>query len=116
MIEALVVLVVVATLVLLGLAAFILTLEALLLTGAACILAGFLVGIPAGTLYHVRLYQRLALRGPVPRAFWLRPTSLHSQLEAAEWQKIKPWFLAGGSGFALIVLGCLVVMLGLMRA
>jgi hypothetical protein len=116
MIEALAVLAIVAALVLLGLATFVMSVEALLLTGVGCVAAGFLLGLPAGTLYHVKLYQQLAKRGRVPRSFWLRPTSWHAQLEAAEWRAIAPWFVAGGTGFALIVLGCLIALLGLLRA
>jgi hypothetical protein len=87
-----------------------------LIAGGACIAAGFVIGLPAGTLYHLKLYRCLATRGPVPKSFWLRPTSLHQELEPTEWRGIAPWFLIGGAGFALIVLGCVVVMLGLLRA
>jgi hypothetical protein len=116
MIEALLVLGVVGLLVVLGSAAYMLSLEAILIAGASCIAAGFAIGLPAGTLYHLKLYRCLALRGPVPRSFWLRPTSLHPDLGAAEWRAIAPWFVIGGTGFALIVLGCVIVMLGLLRA
>ncbi|HKU40790.1 MAG TPA: hypothetical protein VJR89_21665 [Polyangiales bacterium] len=116
MIEALLVFAVVGLLVLLGTCAYALTIEALLIAGAACIAVGFVIGLPAGALYHVRLYRCLAQRGPVPRAFWLRPTSLHPELESGEWRGIAPWFVVGGTGFALIVLGCLIVMMALLRA
>jgi hypothetical protein len=116
MIEALLVFAVVGLLVLLGTGAYVLSIEALLIAGGACIAVGFAIGLPAGTLYHLRLYRCLALRGPVPKSFWLRPTSLHRELEAAEWRGIAPWFVIGGAGFALIVLGCVIVMLGLLRA
>jgi uncharacterized membrane protein len=116
MIEALLVFGVVGLLVLLGTGAYVLSIEALLIAGAACIAAGFAIGLPAGTLYHLKLYRCLAVRGPVPKSFWLRPTSLHAELEPTEWRGIAPWFLIGGAGFALIVLGCVIVMLGLLRA
>lgn len=116
MIEALLVLGVVGMLVLLGTFAYLLTVEAVLIAGAVCIAAGFVIGLPAGTLYHIKLYRRLALRGPVPKSFWLRPTALHDELEATEWREIAPWFLVGGTGFALIVTGCVIIMLGLIRA
>jgi hypothetical protein len=116
MIEALLVFAVVGLLVLLGTFAYALSIEALLIAGGACIAAGFVIGLPAGTLYHLKLYRCLQLRGPVPRAFWLRPTSLHPELESAEWRGIAPWFVIGGTGFALIVLGCVIVLLGLLRA
>ena len=116
MIEALLVFGVVGLLVLLGTGAYVLSIEVLLIAGGACIAAGFAIGLPAGTLYHLKLYRCLAVRGPVPKSFWLRPTSLHSELEPTEWRGIAPWFLIGGAGFALIVLGCVIVMLGLLRA
>jgi hypothetical protein len=116
MIEALLVFGVVGVLVLLGTAAYLLSVEVLLVMGGACIAAGFFIGLPAGTLYHLKLYKCLAIRGPVPKSFWLRPTSLHQELEATEWRGIAPWFVIGGTGFALIVLGCVIVMLGLLRA
>jgi hypothetical protein len=115
MIEALIVFGVVAGLVLLGVAGFALSLEGLLLVAASCIGAGFVIGLPAGTLYHVRLYRSLAQRGPVPRSFWLRPTGLHDRLSRDEWRSIAPCFIVGGSGFALIVLGCVVMLLGVLR-
>lgn len=116
MIETLFVFGVVGLLVLLGTGAYLLSVEALLIAGAVCIGLGFSIGLPAGTVYHLRLYRALALRGPVPRSFWLRPTSLHQELEAGEWRAIAPWFVIGGTGFALIILGCVIVMLGLLRA
>jgi hypothetical protein len=116
MIETLLVLGVVGLLVLLGTGAYVLSIEALLIAGGVCIAAGFAIGLPAGTLYHLKLYRCLAIRGPVPKSFWLRPTSLHQELEATEWRSIAPWFVIGGTGFALIVLGCVIVMLGLLRA
>ena len=116
MIEALIVFGVVGMLVLLGTGAYILSVEALLIAGAACIAAGFAIGLPAGTLYHLKLYRCLATRGPVPRSFWLRPTSLHPDLETNEWRGIAPWFVIGGTGFALIVTGCVIVTMGLFRA
>jgi hypothetical protein len=116
MIEALFVFGVVGMLVLMGLLAFVLTVEVLLIAGAVCIGVGFAIGLPAGTLYHMKLYRELALQGPVPRSFWLRPTSLHGRLDAEQWRPIAPWFVVGGTGFVLIVLGCLILMVGLMRA
>lgn len=115
MIEALIVFGVVAGLVLLGVAGFVLSIEGLLITSAICIGAGFVIGLPAGTLYHVRLYRALARHGPVPRSFWLRPTALHAQLGHEEWRGIAPYFIAGGIGFALIVVGCAIMLLGVLR-
>jgi hypothetical protein len=116
MIEALFVLGLLVVLVVLGLTALFLSLEAILIVGAACIALGLVVGVPAGTYYHVKLYRCVAARGPVPRRFWFQPTQYHPELEPAEWRGVRPWFLLGAAGFLLIVVGCLVVGLGVMRA
>jgi hypothetical protein len=91
-------------------------LQMLFIVGLSCMLAGFGFGVPAGTYYHVKLYKLLALRGPVPRRFWFSPTRFHDQLEPAEWRTVVPWFAIGGAGFLLIILGCLVVMLAVLKA
>lgn len=99
-----------------GLAALFLSLAQLLVLGVVCVVAGFCVGVPAGAYYHVKLYRFLATRGPVPREFFFRPTRFHAELEPAEWRAVVPWFAAGGAGFLLIVLGCVIVMLAVLKA
>lgn len=116
MIETLLVLGVVGLLIALGCATVLLSLGGLLAVGAACIGVGFVIGVPAGAYYHVKLYRELALQGPVPREFWWRPTRFHGELEAAQWRRVLPWFVLGGGGFVLIVAGALVVLLGVLRA
>jgi hypothetical protein len=116
MLEGLFVLGLLALLVLLGLTALFMSLETILVVGAACIAVGLFVGVPAGTYYHLRLYRCVAARGPVPRRFWFQPTQYHADLEPAEWRGIVPWFLLGGAGFMLVGVGCLVVMVGVLRA
>jgi hypothetical protein len=106
----------IAVLVGLGLAALFLSLSTLFVLGLGSIAAGFALGVPAGSYYHVLLYRYLAQRGPVPRSFYWRPTSLHEQLDPAEKRRVMPWFLIGGAGFGLIVLGCLIVMLAVLKA
>lgn len=115
MTEALVVLGVVGLLVLLGVLAVVLPLETLVLTGGACIVAGFLVGLPAGAYYHYVLYRCLASRGEVPSGFLWHPTRFHEQLHAQELRRIRPWFLAGALSFGLIMFGCTIFMLGFLR-
>lgn len=115
MTEALVVLAVVIALVVLGAIAVVLPVEALALTGAACILAGFLIGVPAGAYYHYALYRCLSAKGKVPRDFVWHPTRFHSQLHSEELRRIQPWFLAGALSFGLIMLGSTIVLLGFLR-
>src|SRR4051812_19039004 len=59
MIETLLVLGVVGLLVLLGTGAYVMSVEALLIAGGACVALGFAIGLPAGTLYHLKLYRCL---------------------------------------------------------
>jgi len=116
MAESLVVLAVVGLLVVLGSMAVLLSLETLVLVGVVCVATGFMLGVPAGTYYHVLLYRCLAARGGVPRDFFWHPTRYHAGLPQAESRKFMPWFVAGAVGFMLILLGCSIVMLGVMRA
>ena len=116
MAEALIVLGVVGLLLGLGLMAVLLPLETLLAIGAAMVALGLLLGLPAGTYYHVRLYRLLEAHGGVPRDFFWHPTRYHSAVPHAESRKFMPWFLAGAAGFVLILLGCAIVMLGVIRS
>ncbi len=116
MLESLFVLGLIAVLVALGLCALLMPLELLFIVGLSCVAAGFCLGVPAGVYYHWKLYRVLVAQGPVPRSFWLRPTRFHEQLEPAEWRTIFPWFAIGGGGFLLIVLGCLVVMVAVLKS
>lgn len=115
MTEALFVLGVVIGLVLLGTFAVVVPVEAIAMTGAACILAGFLIGVPAGVYYHYALYRCLAGRGKVPSDFIWHPTRFHAQLHDEELRRIKPWFLAGALSFGVIMLGSTIIVLGFLR-
>jgi hypothetical protein len=114
--EALVVFGLVGLLVLFGTMALLLPLEILVLAGVVCIAAGFMLGVPAGTYYHVKLYRALAAHGGVPRGFFWHPTRYHASVPPNEWRNIVPWFAAGAIGFVLILVGCAIVMLGMLRA
>lgn len=99
----------------LGVLAVSLPLEALVLTGAGLMAAGLLLGVPAGAYYHLKLYRCLADRGRVPDGFLWHPTRYHSALRPEERRRVMPWFVAGGTGFMLIMLGCAIFMLGFLR-
>jgi hypothetical protein len=116
MMEALFVFGIVGLLVALGSMAVLLPLETLVLVGASCVALGFVLGVPAGAYYHVQLYRCLATRGNVPRDFFWRPTRYHAGLSARETRTFMPWFIAGALGFLLILGGCAIVMLGVLRA
>jgi hypothetical protein len=66
---------------------------------------GIALGIPGGVVYHVLLRRELLrLTALAPGWIW-RPTSFHGALDEPGIARIRPWFLVGGSGFGLIVLG-----------
>jgi hypothetical protein len=113
--EALAVFGVVIALLVLGVVAIVLPIETLAMTGGACILVGFLIGIPAGIYYHYVLYRCLATRGKVPSGFVWHPTSYHGQLRGDELRRVRPWFLTGAACFGLIMLGSTLCMLGFLR-
>jgi hypothetical protein len=115
MVEALWVIGVVALLVALGVMAVVLPLPVLLGVGAACMAAGLVFGVPAGAYYHVKLYRCLAAKGGVPSGFLWHPTRYHAALLPEERRGVMPWFMLGGAGFALIMLGCMIFMLGFLR-
>lgn len=115
MAEALFVFGVVIGLVLLGTFAVVVPVEAIAMTGAACILGGFLIGVPAGVYYHYALYRCLSSRGKVPSDFIWHPTRFHAQLHDEELRRIKPWFLAGALSFGVIMLGSAIILLGFLR-
>jgi hypothetical protein len=115
MTEALVVIGVVFGLILLGTMAIVVPIEALAMAGGACIIAGFLVGVPTGVYYHYVLYRCLATRGQVPSDFIWHPTRFHVQLQHDELRRIKPWFYAGAVCFGMIMLGSTIILLGFLR-
>jgi hypothetical protein len=88
--------------------------ESVVLAGAACTAAGMAFGVPTGLWYHVRLRGFLAARGELPERWWLRPVDLHGYLRPGERPVVMRWFYAGGLGFLLTVLGCAVVVLGVL--
>jgi hypothetical protein len=116
MAEAALVTAVIGLLVVLGLMAALLPFETLVLAGGCCILLGFALGVPAGTLYHIKLYRWLAANGGVPRGFFWHPTRYHAKLSPDAWRRVLPWFATGAAGFGLIMLGCTIVMLSVWRA
>ena len=76
-------------------------------------------GAPLGELferYHVALYRTLRPRGPLPARWWLHPVPLHEKLRREERGAVLRWFWIGGLGFGVVVLGCLLIVLGLLVA
>jgi hypothetical protein len=115
MTETLVVFGVVGLLVLLGTLAVSVSVEVLVLSGAACMALGLALGVPAGLLYHLKLYRYLAKRGKVSRSFLWHPTRYHAALEPEELRRVMPSFITGALCFGLILLGSVIFMLGFVR-
>jgi hypothetical protein len=112
MLELLAVLATVVLLAGLSLALPLLPPEALLAAGAGLALAGLALGVPTGLVYHLRLRAALRARAALPARWWLHPTVLHAELREDERRSVLAWFAAGGAGFVLTVLGCVVAALG----
>lgn len=115
-IEVSVVVALVVLLVLAGTAAATLTWQVLLVSGAAFVAVGTLVGVPTGIYYHVVLHRFLKLQGNVPSDWWLHPTRYHDRLEPWQMREMRPWFGLGAIGFGIMMLGCLIAALGVMVA
>jgi len=112
-IETLLVLAAVATLCGVSLAASMIPPDALLYAGGVITGIGLLTGVPTGFWYHVALYRALRPQGPLPERWWLHPVPLHARLGESERRTVLRWFVAGGLGFFVVVIGCAVVVLGL---
>jgi len=82
--------------------------------GIATLCLGLIVGVPAGFWYHVILYRFVSKKIPVPGQWWIAPARLHRHLTEAEERRIEPWYLIGGVGFALSVVGGVVAIAGLL--
>jgi hypothetical protein len=82
--------------------------------GALLLAVGLLLGLPTGFLYHLRLFQALRPQGGMPRWWWLSPTRHNQRLREDARDDVLRWFRLGGLGFMLTVLGCGVILLGVL--
>jgi hypothetical protein len=78
--------------------------------------AGFVVGVPTGFLYHVRLYQALSPRGELPPGWYWRPLRFNARLRRDERTRVMSWCYIGGLGFAVICVGLLMMAAGVSMA
>lgn len=81
--------------------------------GVALVALGMAIGVPAGALYHVRLYR--AVR-PTSARWWLHPTALHGSVPDGLRRGVMRWFRVGAVGFVLAVVGCAMVAVGALRS
>ena len=116
MIESLIVLGLLALLSVIGWARVLLSWESIAIAGAACSALGLVFGLPAGIYYHIVLHRSLSPRGLLPPRWWWSPVRYHRHLAESERARVLKWFYAGGVGFALIVLGGGVTLVGILLA
>jgi hypothetical protein len=85
----------------------------LLVLGFSAVAVGLLVGVPTGFVYHLLLRSALRSTGPLPPRWWLRPFELHERVDPSALRRMRRWFMVGGLGFLLCVLGIALAALGL---
>lgn len=83
--------------------------------GVATIIAGMVLGLPAGVGYHVAMHKGLAASGHDARGWWWSPVRYHEQLVGASRRAVMPWFIAGVIGATLAFMGCAILVLCLFR-
>lgn len=113
--EAVLALLVVLALAALG-AATLLPWDVLLQAGWALTLIGFVVGVPAGVVYHVLLHRALAPRGALEPGWIWRPIAQHVHLRTHERRPVLLWCRIGAGGFVVIALGLLAFGLSVVSA
>ena len=90
--------------------------ETLYASGIWLTLAGFVVGVPTGFIYHVRLFQVLRPRGELPRGLYWRPLRFNACLPREERAGVMVWCYIGGLGFLVICLGLVLMGAGVSMA
>ena len=77
---------------------------------------GMALGVPTGVLYHVQLYRKLTARNVLPDDWIWRPIRCNALLTDVERVSVMPWFIAGGLGFVIVVLGIIAIAVSLASA
>ncbi len=76
---------------------------------------GVALGLPAGFIYHAKLWRALRAEGRATEGMWLRPYLLHAKLSDPRRGPIQAWFAAGALGFGLTSLGGVGVITAVVR-
>ena len=87
----------------------------LIVSGTLVVLFGFLMGVPTGVMYHVRLYQALKPRDALDKKWIWGPIAHNDRLTDEEKSRVLPWCYAGAVGFGFIILGFIVAAAGIVR-
>jgi hypothetical protein len=90
--------------------------ESLYEAGIGLTVLGFVVGVPTGFIYHVRLYQVLHPRGELPKGWYWSPIQYNRRLHPDERARVMSWCYVGGAGFGVICLGLLTMVAGIAMA
>jgi len=90
--------------------------ETLYYGGIWVTLAGFVVGVPTGFIYHLRLFKALRPRGDLPPGWYWRPLRFNSRLRPEERVGVMAWCYVGGLGFLVICLGLILMGAGVSMA
>jgi hypothetical protein len=89
--------------------------ESLLIAGVWLVAGGLAFGVPTGLVYHVALRRALLGAGCLPARWWWQPTALHPAIPPGARRWVLGWCGAGAAGFAVSVVGCIVVAIGAVR-
>jgi hypothetical protein len=114
MLEATLVLAAIGAVGLVILLAALLTPPVLIVGAIGVLFLGLVVGVPTGFWYHVVLYRIVRAKAPVPRRWWVSPSTLHVHLTEAEERRIRLWYHLGGIGFMLSMVGGLAAIAALL--
>ena len=90
--------------------------ETLYYGGIWVTLSGFVIGVPTGFMYHLRLFQVLQPRGELPRGWFWHPLRYNSGLRPEERTHVMAWCYVGGFGFVVICAGLLAMAAGVSMA
>lgn len=90
--------------------------ETLYYGGIWVTLAGFVIGVPTGLVYHVLLFRALRPRGDLPQGWYWKPLQFNARLRREERASVMVWCYVGGFGFVIICLGLLLMGAGVSMA
>ena len=82
--------------------------------GAAVTAVGLTVGAAVGLAYHVALYRALAPLGTLGPDWWWRPARYNARLPVARRRAVMGLFYAGVVSMAVDLIGCALVLAGIL--
>ncbi|EDM77048.1 hypothetical protein PPSIR1_16145, partial [Plesiocystis pacifica SIR-1] len=73
--------------------------------GVAVGTLGALIGIPAGFVYHAKLWAALQDAGIPTKGMLVKPYALHDKLDEEPRERVRALFAVGAAGFLATVVG-----------